>query len=288
MLWFLLALGSALLWAITNLIDATLLEQEQQTPATLTTITGLFASLPLVLLPFSQSTSFSFILLAIVSGMLALFVYWPYFRAMQQTHTANVILLWNLSPILVAIGAWWLFHESWSIREYFGIGFLIVSSLFAGYDPHAKSKFSWQAIAWMILASITLAIECLLFEYLFSHLSWLTGVAWIAVGNLIAACLMLILVQSVRSQIKEALLKRRLQSRIVLNEGLDVVANLSRVFAITIGPVSLVTAIGGLQPLFVLLLAPFFPTRHRIPSRVLVIGSIVFGVIGLGLIAQTF
>lgn len=287
MLWLLFALLAAAMWGATNLIDATLLEQEEQSPLVLTIITGIFGTIPIFLLPFVspiEHTSLAFI--AILTGMLGLFIYWPYFRAMEKTHTANVILLWNLTPILVVLFSYLFLNEVLSLVEYVAFCLLLGSSFLTNYDPRAPQTYSKSAVVWMLLASVTSAIEIVLLGFIFSQTKVGTGLAWISVGTMLATFFPILLFGSLRQQLKQAFNSRTRRQRIFANESLDVMAHVLRSAAVHLGPTSLVSAIGGLQPLFVLLLQPFAKTKHQPPSRTLAMIAIAFGVIGLGLLAR--
>lgn len=288
MLWLLLAIAAAALWGFTNLIDSDLLERRRQNPNVLTFVTGVFGSLPVLIIPlFSLHAPAPGVLsAAVLAGAVGLFVYWPYYQALKRTHTANVILLWNLAPVFVVFSAWLFLGEQLAAREYVALIFLISSSFLTSYQPTASHRIPVAAAAWMLLASVTTAVEYTLLGYVFSRVGLLEGIAWVSVGILAATIAIPVCVPSVRAQITKAASSTRLRERFAVNELLDLCANLLRAAAIRLGPVGLVSAVGGLQPLFVLLFNPFFKSKQPAPSRLIAALAIVLGVIGLGLLAR--
>ena len=287
MTWLLLTLVATTLWGITNLIDSDLLERQQQNPNVLTFITGLFGSIPVLLIPLLSiiTPSPPIVVAALLGGAVGLFVYWPYYKALEKTHTANVILLWNLAPVFVVFSTWLFLGEQLAVKEYIAIIFLIASSFLTSYQPARSHHISAAAAGWMLLASLATAIEFTLLEYVFRHVSILDGIAWVSVGVLCATITLPLAVPAVRSQITMALKNTRLRKRFALNELLDLTASLLRMGAIRLGSAGLVSAVSGLQPLIVLLFSPLFKSKQAPPSRILMFVAVALGMIGLGLLA---
>lgn len=288
MLWLIFALVATALWGFTNLIDSDLLERRRQNPNTLTFVTGVFGSMPvllLLLLPVDIPPAGALIA-ALGAGAIGLFVYWPYYQALERTHTVNVILLWNLAPVLVVFFSWLFLNEQLDAKQYVALILLVASSFLTGYQPTSSHRIPLAAAAWMLLASITTAVEYTLLGYVFQELSILDGIVWVSVGILAATILIPIFIPTVRRQIVHTIANAQMRRRFALNELLDLAASLCRMVAIRLGSVGLVSAVGGLQSLFVLGFTPFFKSRRTPPSRLLVAVAAALGVIGLGLLAQ--
>ncbi len=287
MTWLLLTLVATTLWGFTNLIDSDLLERQRQDPNVLTFVTGLFGSIPVLLIPFLNIATPSppIVVAALLGGAVGLFVYWPYYKALEKTHTANVILLWNLAPVLVVFSTWLFLGEQLAVKEYIAMIFLIASSFLTSYQPTGSHHIPAVAVGWMLLASLTTAIEFTLLEYIFRHTSILDGIAWVSVGVLIATITLLLAVPPARRQITMALKNTRLRKRFVLNELLDLTASLLRMGAIRLGSAGLVSTVSGLQPLIVLLFSPLFKSKQTPPSRILILIAVALGMVGLGLLA---
>lgn len=286
MLWLLLTILAAILWSFTNLMDSDLLERRRQNPNVLTFVTGVFGSLPVLLIPlFALSTpSRDVVLAALLAGAIGLFVYWPYYKALERTHTANVILLWNLAPVFVVFFTWFFLGEQLAPHEYVALILLIASSFLTSYQPTASHRIPLKAAAWMVLASVTTAVEYTLLGYVFERLPIMEGIAWVSVGILVATVAIPVFVPAVRQQVTRAAASTRLRERFAVNELLDLTANILRQAAIRLGPVGLVSAVGGLQPLFVLLFGPLFKTKQSPPSRLMAVVAVVLGMMGLGML----
>ncbi len=288
MLWLIFTILAAVLWSLTNLLDSDLLERRRQNPNVLTFVTGIFGSLPVLLIPLLgiPTPSQDVVLAAILGGMIGLFVYWPYYQALERTHTANVILLWNLAPVFVVFSAWLFIGEELAAKQYVALVLLVASSFLTSYQPSASHRIPIKAAAWMFLASLTTAVEYTLLGYVFARVPILVGMTWVSMGVLTATVGIPVCVPSVRSQVMKAVASTKLRERFAINELLDLAANLLRQAAIRLGPVGLVSAVGGLQPLFVFLFSPFFKTKQSPPPRLILVVATILGIVGLGLLAQ--
>lgn len=288
MFWLPLTIVAAILWSFTNLMDSDLLERRRQNPNVLTFVTGVFGSLPVLLIPLFAipAPSREVVFAALLAGGIGLFVYWPYYQALERTHTANVILLWNLAPVFVVCSTWFFLGEQLASREYIALILLVASSFLTSYQPTASQRIPLKAVAWMVLASVTTAVEYTLLGYVFERLPIMEGIAWVSVGVLVATVAIPVFVPAVRQQVTRAAASTRLRERFAINELLDLAANVLRQAAIRLGPVGLVSAVGGLQPLFVLLFGPLFKTKQSPPIRFVTVVAVFLGMMGLGLLAQ--
>lgn len=294
MLWIFLALLAPFLWAISNLVDGDLILHRLKNPTLILGVTGLFSGLPAAYLIASgtfTAPEWSILLFGVVTGVVSLFAYYPYFRALEMTHPASAILLWNLSPVLVAISAYFLLDERLSISAYIAIGLLLASVLIVegSSASREKSKEGMSVMRWMLLASVLTAAQAIMEKKLFLETSSSTGVALISVGSFFSG-FFLLLFSSQRRTFFRTFVKGGLL--LTGNQLIDVAAAVSLSVAISMGPVSVVTALGGVQPLFILALAwiasRLFSKKQfqiaKAPPTVAVAISVVLTIIGLFLI----
>lgn len=190
-------------------------------------------------------------------GVISLLVYYPYFRALESTHPANVILLWNLSPILVALFAFIFLGERLSFIKYIAIGLILFSTVIIETvrGDQKKHKMELKAFYWMLLASLGAAIQVILEKRMYMETSTVTGIAFISIGSFMAG-LVFFLLKKNRLILKKAFAKSG--KILLLNEALEISAVIVASIAISLGPVSLVTAIGGSQAIMIMFLSILF------------------------------
>lgn len=262
-----LALLAPALWAATNLIDRGL-ERALHHVGPLVIVTGLFAGVPgliLLLMGRPVTANVSVLLLAAVTGAVGLAVYVPYLRALRLADPAVVVLQWNLAPVLTAIFAWFVVDERLSFQQCVAILALVVASLVASYQPRPTHLFS-RAAPWMFLASCLTALEAVLQKRLYEQVSFLTGFEMISLAILVLT-LVLLLLRTTDRRILIHALETGKTKWFIMDETLDVAASAAKGAAISLGPVSVVQAAEGLQPLFVYALESLRGQRPRLSAN---------------------
>jgi len=256
MLWLLFALLAPLLWAATNLIDDDLVLHRLKKPVIILGITGLFACLPalvIILTGHFMMPSWSIILFGLVTGIVSLIAYYPYYRALETANPESVILFWNLAPVLVVLFAFLFLGEQLSLIKYVAIGLLILSAIIVeGSHTDFKPRGNMRALWWMVLGSVVTAIQYTMEKELFTRTTSANGIALICIGSFVSA-LIILAPKHRRQALVRAFQKNRMI--LVINHVLDMSAVVCSSLAISLGSVSIVSAIGGIQALFVLGLA---------------------------------
>lgn len=263
--WALPALLAPLLWAASNLIDERLVNETPLDAWALVLITGLFASIPTLTFlvgwwswPGAPTAG-----LAFLTGAVGVLVYFPYLRALSHEAASSVLLMWNLTPVLILVLARVGVAERLLPAQYVAIMLLVTSSLVAAYRRDTDARWS-GALPWMAVASVLLASASVLEKAVFQRMDFAHGLPWISVGALMTTVAVGFTARRSRRLLQNAL-HGRLGAVLIANEGLDLGAAWSLGLATSLGPVSLVHAVGGVQPLFVLLLDRL--TRQRGVAR---------------------
>jgi drug/metabolite transporter (DMT)-like permease len=279
LLWLLFALAAPALWAVSNLIDQRLLKEEFADPLGLLVLTGLFSLVPLFVVaslgglawPGTASAA-----MALVAGSLGLLVYFPYFLALRDAPTTEVVMLWNFAPVFIVVAAWCFLGERLGPTEYVAIALLVLSTSIAT----GTSRLRWRrTVPLMMMASVLLAMESVLAKAVFERVSFQNGLAWISLGAVLTALVLLLLARPHRWPRDRGVLWL-----VSANQLLDVGAAAALSFAISKGPVSVVKAVGGLQPVFVLLIGA------RLGGRAAYVRAFVaalLAILGLALVRST-
>lgn len=284
MTWLLLSLLAPVLWAASNLIDERLVNGPALDAGALLIVTGLFASAPSVLLFGADGAAdASDVLLAVLAGGLGFAAYYPYFRALLHESAEQVVLMWNLTPVLIAVAARVFIGERLSSAGHVAVAALVASSTAAAYRRTGERTWS-AAMPWMIGASLVLAVSSVLEKEVYNRMSFASGYGWMSVGALVSTLGVTGFAPDSRRRLI-ASLRGRVGVVLCANEALDLGAASALALATSRGPVSLVHAVGGAQPLFVLLfqqvLAKRALTRAELFRTMLAAG---LAMLGLGLL----
>lgn len=255
MLWFFFALLATVIWSASNLIDDDFVLHRLKDPNVLVGMTGLFAGIPALFLCLAGLVSFDSpqtILFGLGIGVLNLLVYYPYFRALETTHPANVVVLWHLNVIFVAIFAFIFLGERLSLSAYIAILLILLGAIIVETAPadFQKRKMERRAFWWMMLALVGATAEAILIKFFLSQTPTTSGIGLMFTGSFLVGTLFFFSKKN-RTTFKRAFIRSK--HLLLLNELLEILAVVFSQLAISLGPVSLVTAIGGSQALFVLL-----------------------------------
>lgn len=290
MLWLVPALIAPLLWGASNLVDEHLVNRAERDPFTLSIVAGIFGSLPAIFVAATGRwvwCGWETAGIAVAGGVLGIVVYLPYFVALRIASPSVVILMWNLSPVVIVGIAHFTVRERLQTLEYLSVGLLVASSALASIGSD-RGRSVVRAIPWMVLASLLLAVSSVAEKATYDRLTFWQGFGWLSLG---AGCATLVLVfvsRRARDELRASLRDRT--ARLYLgNELLDLGAVSALNLATSLAPVSLVHAVGGTQPLFILLVERFLPRREGSTGTEWLRTAIAAGlaVIGLGLLRSS-
>ena len=181
----------------------------------------------------------------------------PYYWSFRETDTSVVASLFSLGKIFVPTLAFFIVGERLAPLQYVGIVIIIFSSIALTFD--FKQRRLNQAFFMMLGVSIMLAVESVLYKYIFDQgVSWGTVIFWASIFQfLIAASFMF----SPKNRVDLGVARNHIKSfgyLFILEEALSWFGEVASIVAISLIPVSIVEGVGAAQPLFVLLYALLF------------------------------
>jgi len=292
MTWILIAFISPILHGFANVLDNYLTNKLFKSVWTLTFYSTFFNILflplvffieipglpPISLLPF-------FFLVAVIE---VLYLY-PYYKALQNDDTSVVSSLFSLGKIFVPVFAFLFVGEVLTITQYLGFFIIILGSAALTLNDYRTLRFN-KSFFYMLVCSILLAIEAVVYKYLFENVSWSTGFVWTTLfSSAIIFCFLLVpkLRKDIRAQTSD--LKRNVPI-FALEELLTFGGSAASTFAISLVPVTLAKSIGAFQPFFVLIyaliLGKSFPHifRESVDRRSIVKKFMLFAIMVIGII----
>lgn len=288
--WMIFALLSPAVYTVVNFIDKYLIEKEVKDyrgmPIYASIMGGVMGTI------FWFTTGMHFLpyfdaLLVLTSGILQIFGMALYFRAISKSETSQLIIFFQMLPIFILIFSYIFLEEIITMRQIIGFITLLVASIGLSFDKQ-NAKFELSSAFYLILAvDIIWALSAVLMKFTihtseFAHI--LTYESWgIALGGLILFLFVPVIRRSFISTQKQ--LHKKVLAVMFSNEGLFVLAKSLAFYAYLIGPVSLVSVVGGsVQVFFGIILGTvltlFFPTIFKEDiSRNNISKKIVFGAV---------
>ena len=247
MSWVLLALGAALLWTAVNIIDKHVLSHELHDPilATVCSSTALFCLFTIVSL-FHGSIALPATTrgIAVFAGICYSIAILLYYEAISKEEVSRAMPVFGLIPIFVAILAFFLLGETFTTLTYLGIGLIVIGAILVSLrklDFHFKTAFFMAVVSSLFFAfrNVSTKVATL-------HNSIWAILFWIGIGGGFVTILLLV---AHHPHIRK---RAKLGIKYLIIVGiLMAVAFFAFTFAITTGPVSLVSALIQTQPVFV-------------------------------------
>ncbi|MDP3956998.1 MAG: hypothetical protein Q8Q10_00655 [bacterium] len=265
MSWIVVALFGYFLNAVAAIFDKYLLADRIKAPAVYAFFVSLFSLFVLPFIPFGfQFFNWQTTGLFLLSGILFLYGLVAAYTAMKDGEVSRISPIIVTVISLVAVGAGFFpgtFSETaFSLTHILALVLLIGGGLLVSFDlplrKHDHLSFS------VILAGVAIGVSFLLLKYGYRDANFISGLVWSRLGMFLGG-LSLFLTPLFRGQILGEIGAFSGVSRSAVHTGAVFVLNkicagsasFLLVYAISIGPVSFVQALSGMQNVFLLLLA---------------------------------
>ena len=262
MSWFYLALLAPLFFAIVNLIDDNLVHHVYKGPYFGAIISGFFGALPLASLIFldRQAVNPTVALMGVMAGVLTGVYYFFFFKALELESPSIVIAMFSLTPAAVPFLAYLFLGERLLAVQILGFIVVLLASFGLAMTEVRKFKFT-KALKHVLAAALIFDIVSILSKHVYQSTDFYTGYMLFACGMGIGGLYFLLVLAFLKSQNIVKDLKQnagKIIVLLVLAEFVAIVAEFTQNLAISRGPVSLVKVVGGIQPIYVLMIALLF------------------------------
>ena len=231
---------------------------------------------------------FSLLLLLICASTFQLVALWALFSSLKKNDASDVVPVIGSLSALFALVIGYLFLEV-NLPAHFNIGFglLVLGTLLISH-----LRFNKKTILFTLLGGFSFALFNILLKEILIRTSFDTGFFWMSIGTTILS-FGLLFSKKIRNTFHVQRKEKHIKVTGIVMLGSKVLAGIAGVLlikAIEVGEVSLVQALGGLQFVFLFLIAvvigPLTPldfgeniTRKDMYSKLIAISIIVIGFI---------
>ncbi len=271
-LWIILTLTAAFIWAISSLFDKFILSHELKDPLLATAISGIIATpiflIPALLLKSPILISFNLILITFFAGVFAAIAFYFYLMAVKRAEISRVISFLSITPIFVIFFAFVFLGERLTSLNYFGIVLLVFGSFLISVKKNHDSEYQIsKAFFIILLSSLFYALRDVIIKFTYLSISVWSAMFWLGLGICFVSVFMFIKHHPHLRKKAVKGVKHLIFIRIISSFSL-----LIFLIAISLGPVSLVSALVKLQILLVfagtLILSRFHP--HILKEKITV------------------
>ncbi len=267
-MWLVLAIGGYTLLAIVTLLDKFILSNKAVKPLVFVFYSSVFL-LPLsLLLPFGVDSLNGWDwFAALISGAAFVLALWTSYISFVKSEVSHAGPLIGASiPIFIFLLNFFSLRETFSDKEFFGMGFLIFGCLLISFEKSRKHSGWHSGFLWAILAAFFYAVSHLTAKYIYNEYDFYSGLVWtrLAIG---LVGMFTLLFASVRREIFSKKEKKPKSENkllpVVVNKILSVFGVVLVQYAIALGSVVIVNALLGVQyALLIILVAAlskFYP-----------------------------
>jgi drug/metabolite transporter (DMT)-like permease len=254
--WLIFALMAPIFWAATNVIDKFLMDKILKKIYFLPMWIGIFSipTFAFVFLFFRPTFDFPYSIISIFIGVLYTLSYFVYAKVLMDEEVSRSISLAFVYPMIVVILAIIFLREVFSVEKYLGIFLLIISGLLVSYKKEGKKLVLIKSLKLIIMLILFWSSVQIVEKFVVGKVGNWSIYFWINVGvslSIVPALLMKKIRAGFVNSFKET--GRRGISAILMAQFFAVCSSASYYTAISLGPVSVVSSIGSLQPFFVLI-----------------------------------
>lgn len=267
MSWAFIAVTGYFLNALSTIVNKALLEQEIKSPAAMAFFIALLQLLAVVLIPFGVVIPGAGVLLvSILAGGFFTVAIFLMFLALQKGEASRVpAVIGAFQPIIVMILAAIFLTESLKEYQFKGFLFLALGGVILAIT---QSKKRMKVFGECMLASACFSLTFVMTKWVFEASDFVNGFFWTRIGAFLFA---LVFLTSSRYKKEITALfrrgkkqqKRRAVAGFFLAQGLGVVSFVFLNYAYSLGSVTLVNALQGVQYVVIFILAAvlarFFP-----------------------------
>ena len=258
--WVNIAVLSAAIMGVVNILDSHLLSRRMPGLRAFLLPVGIVHSvyglLLFILFPLPEGTSIWPILAAIVSGVIRTGAVLIMLHSLKKEEVSQVIPIVYTYPIFVAIMAVPLLGESLDYIEWLAIIIVVAGAIIVSMKQSPSGSNGWQGKLLLLLfgSSLLFATADIASKYALNYISswnlfWLTTFCMSGIFFLI----------SIRPNIIKSLINMKQRnsaiSLLAFNETLAPIGIVLSFWALERGPVSLVSPIIGIRPMFVVIFA---------------------------------
>jgi drug/metabolite transporter (DMT)-like permease len=246
-----------LIWPVTIILDKIILSKWIKKPAVYVMLIGIIELVVLLGIPFFgfKVPELTQLVIALVVGALAFYGYVFYVRALSMEEASRVSPLFQIEPIFVFLLAFFLVGERLTYNELIAFFLLLAGGAIVSLKPVAGTKRFRVTIALlpMLAATLIFAASVALTKYVFLHQAFWDGFVQMRVGFFLGV-ISLLAFKSFRQDFKREALGLSSKAKLVLigTVFLGLIALVFWNLAVAVGgPVSIISALEGLEPLLV-------------------------------------
>ncbi len=254
--WVLLSILAPAILTVVNFTDKYILERQIKDYrgfAIFSAIVGLTAGALLWVATGFPTLPLTDGLLVVLTGVLAVFGTALYFQVLSKEETSKVIFLLQLTPVMVLALSVLFLGDKLSLRAFAGFVLIFASTLGASFEKGKGFKIKLSGpLALMLIADFFWALSLIVFKFVSETNSFVKMVSYESLGWAVGGAVLFAVFPGIRNAFFKtaSALKKQALGVVFLNEIIYVASKLIGFWAISLGPVAMVSVIGSTNVFF--------------------------------------
>lgn len=289
--WLFVQLGTTFLAACNGILDKRLASHQEVRPVLYVTAFGL-VGLPIAVLggiglvPWPTQPD---LVLALAGGLCFAVAVVLYYRAVALEEISRLVPLFRLSSLLVLLFSTLFFGERLRLAQYMAFAVMLVGSILLILKPGEGSPSLSRGAGLMLVVVALLATNSTLIAQLYYHYPLTTAFVAEQSGVAVGAIVVLALAPGKRGLWRRMrTMSRPIRAVLVGQQAVRLVMGFLSAYVLTqVGSAALVSAMEGLRPFLVLVLAHWLlgepVDRHNLPTKILGLSCMSTGMVLLTL-----
>lgn len=254
--WLYIGLIAYFLNAVSFIVSKIMLTDLIPNPWVYTFLVNIFGILVIVLLPFSFFVpSLSVVLAALASGVTYVIALLILYKLLYKEEASQVVpLTGGMTPIFVFVMAFFALGELLKVNQIVGFVLIVVGGFIVSHEESLKERLAHMGVKlfWKsVLAALLFAVSQVLMKFVFNNDTFVNSFMWRGFGAVLGASFLLLPAKP-RKAILGSFKVSNAKTGFIFIAG-QVAAVLSFIlvnYAFSLGPVSLVNALSGIQYAF--------------------------------------
>ncbi|MFH0806372.1 MAG: DMT family transporter [Candidatus Brennerbacteria bacterium] len=294
MSWFLVAIASYIANAGASVTDKFLLRRLVPHPAVYAFFVSLMGAAVVIAAPFVMEDASSAVVSAsMVSGFAFTGALFFYYTALKANEASRIVpFVGSMTPIAVLILASLFLGETLAPIQLVGFALVVIGTAVLAEEGNIEHRLGGHAVMLGVLAAVLFAVSHVAVKYVYLIHPFGSGLVWRGLGGA-AAALFLFLIPVNRRRILAEIGDKEVKTEgiVILGQGFAATGFLLFNYALSLGPVSLVNALSGVQYAFLFLativLSRVAPNvmKEPLPLHEIWMKSIGIAVVAIGLVA---
>ena len=295
--WLSIALVGYLLLAVSGVADKFMVSKVVRAPVAYAFYTAVTGPFSLVLLVFGgKMLNLPDMIVALSAGAAFIIgIYFSYSAIGRMSVSRVVPIQAGLGPLFTFLLSYIILGERLNLLHGVAFIFMVLGAVLISFRRSADGQWSHTALSHATLSAFFFAVTSVLTKFTFNHSNYITGLVWPSVGFVIPLIFILPF-KSNRKAIFDAP-KEAGKKNVALyysSRATGTLGGFLQKYAVSLGSVSVVNALQGMQFVFLLVLTTFFSIyypkvlkeRINTETMTLKLGAIILISIGLFLITR--